>query len=223
MTVLRTLIVEDDRQVADVTRAFVDRHPRYRVAGVAGTAAGATQALANLEIDLVLLDMQLPDGLGLDVLRTARARGYGGEVVALTAARDVDTVRVARQLGVRHYLVKPFSMKALHQRMDEVAVSLNGPVALGAALDQGDVDRLMTGSVPVVSSRESHTLGAVAEALAALPDGVSASAIGETLGLARVTARRHLERLVEQGRAEVEPVYGRAGRPEMVYRSLDVG
>ena len=220
---LRTLIVEDDRQVAEVTRAFVERHPRFLVAGVAGTALGASQALLNLEIDLVLLDMQLPDGLGLDVLREARARGYAGEVVALTAARDVDTVRVARQLGVRHYLVKPFGMKALHQRMDEVAESMQGPAATEHELDQDGVDRIMTGSVPVVSSRETQTLGAVAAALAASPDGASASALGEQLGLSRVTARRHLERLVDQRRAEVEPVYGKTGRPEMLYRSLEIG
>lgn len=220
---LRTLIVEDDRHVADVTRAFVERHEQFSVAGIAGTAAGAAGALGSLDIDVVLLDMQLPDGLGVDVLRTARARGFSGEVIALTAARDVDTVRVARQLGVRHYLVKPFSMKALHERMDEVAQSLDEPSASGSALAQEDVDRLMTGSVPVQQAKGSHTLGAVAEALAAAGEGASASVLGERLGISRVTARRHLERLVAQRRAEVEPVYGRAGRPEMVYRSLDVG
>ena len=218
----RTLIIEDDRQVAEVTRGFVDRHREFSVVGVVGTASGAVGAIASLHVELVLLDMQLPDGLGLDVLRAVRARGYRGEVVALTAARDVDTVREARQLGIRHYLVKPFNMKTLHERMDEVAAALqqtNG----GGQLDQGGVDKLMTGTIPVRSERESKTLTLIVEALRRHREGASAAVIGEETGLSRVSARRHLERLVEDGRASVTPAYGKAGRPEMVYSSTQVG
>lgn len=218
----RTLIVEDDRQVADVTRGFVDRHPLFSVVGIAGTASGAVGAIASLGVELVLLDMQLPDGIGLDVLRAVRARGYPGEVVALTAARDVETVREARRLGVRHYLVKPFSMKTLHERMDEVAATLRRDTDSGE-LDQGSVDALMTGNIPIRTERESKTLTLVSEALERRVEGASAGAIGEELGLSRVSARRHLERLVADGRAAVAPVYGKTGRPEMVYRDIQVG
>lgn len=218
----RTLIIEDDRQVAEVTRGFVDRHPEFSVVGVVGTAAGAVGAIASLHVELVLLDMQLPDGLGLDVLRAVRARGYRGEVVALTAARDVDTVREARRLGIRHYLVKPFTMKTLHERMDEVAATLRHS-ANAQELDQGSVDKLMTGAVPVRSEREPKTLALVADVLEKRTEGASAAVIGEELGLSRVSARRHLERLVEDGRASVTPAYGKAGRPEMVYSSTQVG
>lgn len=222
MTVHRTLIVEDDRQVAEVTRGFVDRHAQFSVVGVVGTAKGAVAAIASLGVDLVLLDMQLPDGIGLAVLRAVRARGYKGEVVALTAARDIDTVREARQLGVRHYLVKPFSMKVLHERMDEVAAILSQEDA-EVELDQDRVDALMTGRTPRRAERDSKTLTLVLTALRQHDEGASAGVVGEELGISRVSARRHLERLVADGRAEVTPVYGKTGRPEMVYRSIQIG
>jgi len=66
-------------------------------------------------------------------------------------------------------------------------------------------------------SRE--TLVAIRAALLAMPEGLSASRAAEIIGASRVTARRYLEYLAESGGCEREPVYGRTGRPELVYRA----
>ncbi|WP_425844045.1 response regulator [Agrococcus sp. TSP3-2-1] len=220
MRTLRALIVEDDRAVAMVTRGFIERHGAFLVAGQAGTGRDALEAIEAIRPDLVLLDVHLPDASGIEVLRVARARGFAGEVVAVTAARDLETVRAARAFGVRHYLVKPFGLEAMRERLEAIRAEIERAEALGpAVLDQRAVDAMLQ---PADRQRPAPpgsqlTLERVAAALDAAEATVSAAELAELLGMSRVSARRYLERLVLDGRAEVAPRYGGTGRPELRY------
>lgn len=223
MTKHRVLIVEDDKDVARVTRGFVERHPDFTVVAEAGTGRAALEATLSFVPDVVLLDVYLPDMSGIAMLRGVRARGYTGEVVAVTAASEVETVRRARQLGVRHYLVKPFTMRAMHERLDAIHESMAREEVLTMTdLSQEAIDALLADhrapSGSAASEGSSITLDRVMEALAAATDSASAVEIANATGLSRVSARRYLQRLVDTGVADVEPRYGSAGRPEMRYR-----
>lgn len=220
-TVLRALVVEDEPQVAIVTRGFVERHPGFQVVGVAPTGEQALDAIETLAPDVVLLDVHLPDISGLTVLRRLRSRGSRVEVVAVTAARDLETVRMARTQGVRHYLVKPFDMQTLHQRLDDVHRAVVQERALAAStLDQAGIDAVLGSSAGprlVRKGVNDRTLQTVEAALAESGSDASAAEVAERIGMSRVSARRYLERLVELGVARVEPRYGSAGRPEHRY------
>ncbi|MCH1884264.1 response regulator [Agrococcus sp. ARC_14] len=220
MRLLRVLIVEDDKAVALVTRGFVERHGAFAVVGEAGTGRDALEAIEAVRPDLVLLDVHLPDASGIEVLRVARARGFAGEVVAVTAARDLETVRAARAFGVRHYLVKPFGLEAMRERLEAIRAELAQAETLSThPLDQRAVDAMLQPSErqkqPVAGSQ--LTLDRVAALLAGVEGSVSATEVAEQLGMARVSARRYLERLVIEGRAAVAPRYGGTGRPELRY------
>lgn len=220
MRPLRVLIVEDDKAVAVVTRGFVERHGAFSVIGEAGTGRTALEAIEIMRPDLVLLDIHLPDASGVEVLRVARARGFAGEVIAVTAARDLETVRAARAFGVRHYLVKPFGLEAMRDRLEAIRSELAQAASLSTQpLDQRAVDAMLQ---PTDRQKQSPagsqlTLDRVAVLLAGTEETVSAAQVGERLGMSRVSARRYLERLVVEGRAEVAPRYGRTGRPELRY------
>ncbi|MFC9559223.1 response regulator [Agromyces sp. NPDC056965] len=224
MSDLRVVIVDDDFAVAQVNRAFVDARPGFTVVAEAHTGAEALAAIELHRPQLVLLDVYLPDLGGIDVLRRLRADDDDVEVIAVTAARDLDTVRRARQLGVRHYLVKPFSGAALGERLDEVRRGIVADSAMpGAALDQRAVDQMLGGAstrrAVLPKGLSPVSLERVAAQLAACEADASAAEIAESLGMSRVSARRYLEHLVSRGVAEVSPRYGNAGRPEHRYRA----
>ncbi|MGX5694971.1 response regulator [Agromyces soli] len=225
MNELRVVIVDDDFAVAQVNRAFVDARPGFAVVAEAHTGAAALEAVARHRPALVLLDVYLPDLGGLEVLRRLRAAGDEVEVIAVTAARDLDTVRRARLLGVRHYLVKPFSGAALGERLDEVRRGLLAGGEAGA-LDQRAVDELLgaasrpRSTTAVPKGLSGVSLDRVAARLAGSAPDASAAEIAESLGMSRVSARRYLEHLVATGAAEVAPRYGTAGRPEHRYRAI---
>jgi response regulator of citrate/malate metabolism len=220
---IRVVIVDDDFAVAHVNRAFVDAHPGFTVVAEAHTGADALAAIELHRPQLVLLDVYLPDLGGLDVLRRLRADGDEVEVIAVTAARDLETVRRARLLGVRHYLVKPFSGSSLAERLDDVRRHIAADRALpGTTLDQRAVDRVL--GIPskrdaaLPKGLSSASLERVAAELAAREGDASAADIAGALGMSRVSARRYLEHLVGTGAALVAPRYGTAGRPEHRYR-----
>jgi response regulator of citrate/malate metabolism len=219
--VIRVLIVDDDFMVARVHAGFVAAADGYEVVGTASTGAAALADVARLRPDLVLLDVYLPDMTGLEALQRLRAGGSPVDVVVISAARDVESIRSALHGGVLHYLVKPFDRRTLERWLADYA-ALRADLAREPQLAQDDVDRLFgrraaAGARPVTTPKgiSPETLELVRAALAeAGRDGLSASEASERTGLARVSARRYLEQLVAQQEADVRQRYGTAGRPE---------
>jgi response regulator of citrate/malate metabolism len=219
--VIRVLVVDDDFMVAKVHRGFVARIDGFTVVGEAHTGAEALRMVAELRPDLVLLDIYLPDMSGLDVLRELREEATGVDVLAVTAARDVETLRTAMRGGVVHYLIKPFGFEALRDRLRRYAAA-HGRLTDADQVAQDDVDRLFgamrTGSVRLPKGLTRETAVLIEEVLSSADGDLSAAECAELAGLSRVSARRYLEHFVDTGRAEVSLRYGTAGRPERRYR-----
>lgn len=224
------LIVDDDVSIAALHRGFVEFHGGFTVAGVAHDGASALRLAEETDPDLMLLDVYLPDLTGLDVLTRLRSRpGRPVDVIAITAARELDTVRAAMAGGVLHYLVKPFTAQVLGERLDDYLrhrAELRRTEGRGE-LDQDQVDRLLApptrspvaADLPKGLSRT--TMEAVRAALAGSDGTSSAQEVADAVGVSRVSARRYLEHLVAQGRARLEPQYGATGRPVNRYLWLD--
>jgi response regulator of citrate/malate metabolism len=233
-----TLVVDDDHEVAGIHTGFLLAHGAFDVVGAAHTGRRALELAEELRPRLVLLDIHLPDMTGIDVLRALRNRpGEPLDVIAITAARELDTVRAAVAGGVLHYLVKPFNAAVLNQRLDSYVAyrrELDTHATDGSAsLDQGRIDQLLrttaarpTGTAPAGAASTAlitpkglsgPTLEAVMLDLRGHGRGTSASDVAGRLGMARVSARRYLEFLVSRGQARIVPQYGSAGRPEKFY------
>jgi response regulator of citrate/malate metabolism len=217
----RVLIVEDDVAVAAMHRAVVESVPGLRIVGIAGGVADAKRLAARMRPGLALLDLGLPDGSGLGVLRWLRGHRTPIEVIAITAASRPDLVREAVHLGVVDYLVKPFPLERLRHA---VAIAAARTAALGdAALDQAGVDRFRAGGAParrlLPKDLRPATIARVRAALAAATGPVTADDAGHRAGVARVTARRYLEYLVTVGEAVAESDPQGPGRPRKRYRA----
>jgi len=112
---MRVLLVEDDTRVADALMIALRRQGHH-----VQRAATAAEALAAPSVDLVLLDLGLPDGDGVDVCRQLRQRDEDVAIIAVTArGRDRDKV-VGLRSGADDYLVKPYSLAELGARVDAV-------------------------------------------------------------------------------------------------------
>ncbi|AGZ41458.1 response regulator [Actinoplanes friuliensis] len=218
---IRVLVVDDDFMVARVHRGFVDRVPGYTTVGVVHTGADALTQIDALRPDLVLLDIYLPDFSGLEVLRRLREGGNGPDVLAVTAARDVQTVRSALHGGVVHYVLKPFSFDVLRDRLERYAAAY-GRLSETTDVDQADVDDLFvalrTTTAPLPKGLTADTSTLIATAMRACDGDLSAGECAERIGLSRVSTRRYLEHFVTAGKAEVRLRYGSAGRPQRRYR-----
>ncbi|GAA3375865.1 response regulator [Streptomyces sannanensis] len=219
---IRVLVVEDDPVAADAHRMYVGRVEGFTVTGVAHSRAEAVRILDRTPVDLLLLDLYLPDGHGLQLVRSLRAAGHSADVIAVTSARDLAIVREGVSLGVVQYVLKPFSFATLRDRLVRYA---EFRAAAGEASGQEEVDRALAAlraprpaSLP--KGLSAPTLEAVTRTLRGSGTGMTATATAAEVGISRITARRYLEHLVDTGRAVRSPQYGQVGRPELQYRWL---
>jgi len=218
--VIRVLVVDDDFMVAKVHRGFVERTPGFTVAAVAHTGAEALAAVKELRPDLMLLDIYLPDVSGVEVLRRVREGAAPVDVLAITAARDVATIRTALRGGVVHYLIKPFTFEVLRDRLERYAAAHHRLAGTGEVA-QDDVDRLFgalrPARVTMPKGLTPPTADLVRAALIAADGDLSATECADVAGLSRVSTRRYLEYFVAAGTAAVRLRYGSTGRPERRY------
>jgi response regulator of citrate/malate metabolism len=225
VTAIRTLIVDDDFMVARVHRAYVERVAGFEVVGVAHTGAEALEAVDRVQPDLLVLDVYLPDVSGLAVLQELRRRQAAVDVIMVTAARDVDSLRAAMAGGALRYIVKPFNFTRFSETL-QTYQRFAGRRSVMAEVDQEDVDRLyatmrVTPEQNLPKNLNPPTLELVVRCLQDHSDSVSALEVAEGTGVSRGTARRYLEYLETQRRAVLELRYGTAGRPEHRYRLVD--
>ena len=223
---IRTLVVDDDAMTASIHHSYVERVPGFEVVGEAHTGRRALEAVRELRPDLLLLDIYLPDMSGLDVLRTLREPGQPHiDVIAVTAAKDVSTLRTAIHGGVIHYLVKPFFFDTLRERLEGYA-ALHGRLERLREPDQHDIDHVFSllrshGRHGLPKGISAPTLETVVEALQQSDADITAVELAEATGISRGTARRYLEYLALTGAVELSLRYGTTGRPEHKYRWAD--
>jgi response regulator of citrate/malate metabolism len=223
--VIRPLVVDDDFRVARAHAASVGRVEGFVTVGQAHSCEQARDAVIDLLPDLLLLDLYLPDGNGLDLIQSLGELSLRPrpDFMVITAARDVDSVRAAMQLGAMYYLVKPFGFaqlaeqltayRRLHQGLDEVEVANQHTVdALWGLL------RAPTRAAD--RRRMPPTMARVFDAVRTADSEVSAADVADRLGVSRATAQRYLADMVRRGLVELDLSYGGPGRPEHRYRRL---
>lgn len=221
---IQVLIVEDEAIAAESHAAYIGRLAAFGLAGVARSTQEAVRLIGSVPIDLILLDLHLPDGHGLDLLRQIRAAGRHLDVIAVTSARDLDVVRQAVAQGVVAYLLKPFTFAGFRVKLEQYAAYRGQFRDKGQAAGQHDVDEMLNFLRPATRNEilpkgmSTETLDDILRALRAEPDRpFSASEMATAIGSSRVTARRYLEHLGEVGTVARSTRFGKTGRPEVEY------
>lgn len=132
---MRVLMVEDEADLAILVRGGLAREG-FAV-DIAATLAEAREAVASVRYDVVLLDLTLPDGDGLDLLRQWRRQQNPTPVVVLTARDSLDEKVAGLNVGADDYLGKPYAVAELVARVRAIMRRPAG--ALGVVLKAGNL------------------------------------------------------------------------------------
>ncbi|NMS30733.1 response regulator, partial [Vibrio parahaemolyticus] len=138
----RVMIIEDDLAIAELHHKYLSQLTGLEVVGIATTRMEAEMQLDILKPDLLLMDVYLPDGTGLEILNTLRASNQTCDVILITAARDVDTLQQAMRGGVVDYLLKPVMFPRLDAALKKY-VSQRQQLDIVESLDQNLVDKML--------------------------------------------------------------------------------
>lgn len=222
---IRVLIVEDDLRVAEINRRFVEKIEGFAVVGLSSDGEQAKEQIAILQPDLLLLDVYLPDMLGVQLVRHVRMHHPDLDIIMITAAKEVETLRAALRGGVFDYIVKPIIFERFRERMEAYRKQFIR-LQQAQSLEQEDIDLLWArgreqgkaAALQLPKGIDSLTLEKVREVVrSANSSGVTAEKVGKVIGASRTTARRYLEFLAEMGQVHTDLRYGTVGRPERRY------
>lgn len=217
---IRTLVVDDDFRVANIHASRVNRVEGFECVGEAHNAAAARQAIAELKPDLVLLDVYLPDEDGISLMRSLQAAGEPVDIIIVTAARDLQTVRSAMRGGAVYYLVKPFGFEALKNQLDTYR-KWRTTADAASVVDQATIDsvfhRRPEPAHALPARRLPPTMQKVFDAVTAAASALGAADIADEIGISRPTAQRYLSELERKGLVELRLTYGTTGRPVNTY------
>lgn len=222
------MIIEDDFRISDIHRQFVEAVDGYTVIKEARTAKEAKaflQAGGPLP-DLVLLDIYIPDVVGLDLFRYIRQQYPTISLIAVTAAIEAETVQNAVVGGVFDYIIKPVDASRLKRSLlsfQEKRAFLAGR----KTVHQKEIDYLIG-----TQFKEDHpaakktdlpkgidpiTLHEVMLLVRQTKQGITAVELSRQTGMGQTTARRYLEYLVSTRMLQPSLKYGTVGRPERQY------
>lgn len=225
----RVLIVEDDFRIAGINRSLIEQAQDFRVVGMSRSRAETLEWLAGHanQVDLVLLDVFLPDVEGLGLLWEIRRDYRELDIVMVTAAKEVDTVEEALRGGVFDFLIKPVESQRVCKMLERFRARRR-LMAERKELSQDQLDQAMSslyGAQQTTTARrglpkgvDALTLDTVKTVLQERGEPMTASELAEKIGSSRSTARRYLEHLVSDGVVSAEQSYGEVGRPQRYYR-----
>lgn len=115
---MKLLLIEDNADLREIMRKSLEQE-RY-VVEVASDYGEAMNKLFVYEYDCILIDIMLPDGSGLDLLREMHSRGQKNNVIIISAKDSIDDKVEGLELGADDYLPKPFHLAELHARIRSV-------------------------------------------------------------------------------------------------------
>ncbi|MYW69802.1 response regulator [Streptomyces sp. SID8379] len=220
---LSVLVVDDDFRVAGVHASPVEGVPGFTMAGTAHTAETALEAVtaaeaAGTRVDLALVDIYLPDGSGIDLLRRLDC-----DTFVLSPAAEGPVVRRALSAGALAYLIKPFPPELLAEKLRGYARFRQ--LTETESVDQSTVESAY-GALREPAARHparrpiagTVTGDAVLTTVRSSTTALSAGQVGGLIGVSRATAQRYLASLVSAGLLRMSLRYGTTGRPEQEYR-----
>ena len=225
----RTVIIEDDPVITQLNRRYVEKDSRFSVVQTFSAAHPALFWLRNNLVDLIILDVYMPQMSGLELLRTLRAEGVDADVIMVTSANDAATIEAFIRLGVTDYLIKPFGYERFQLALKNYCdhrEAIHQDASHRRKLTQNQLDNVLLHQAPpqpaaggMPKGLQSQTLSRLEAYLKENPQqGHTCDDIASHVGLSVVTVRRYMNYLAEQHIVDSEMDYNTGGRPCIVYK-----
>lgn len=222
---IKVLLVEDDPMVAKIQQQYLSQLKDFSIEGIAKNGREALIQLDNMNYDLVLLDIFMPEIDGLELLVQIRNRDYPLDIIIISAANDSQRIQKANRYGAFDYIIKPFEF-------ERFAASLNrfkkywDTFSDKGTFEQSDLDEKMRRLENVAETVnfkgiDKSTLKDVWKSALSFDDTFNSEEIATLVGISRVSIRKYLEFLKSMNLLNSELSRASIGRPVYKYKCLD--
>lgn len=189
----RVLICDDHEVVREGLRGLLSRQAGMSVVGEAGTVAESIEAAARAKPDVVIMDVRLPDGSGVEACRAIREARPETRVIMLTSYADDEALFASIIAGASGYLLKQTRGQAVVDAITAVAAgrSLLDPDVTGKVLERLRESRAEDPAIASLTEQERKVLAGLAE-------GKTNREIGDVLFLSEKTVKNYVSRILDK-------------------------
>ncbi len=202
---LRVLLVDDHELIRHGLRRSFERADDFEVVGEAASAQQALDLASKLRPDVVVMDVRLPDGSGIEAAAKLRADSSTLGIVVLTMYAGDEQLFAALEAGASAFVPKDAPAEAV---LSAARYAVNSPLSFSAADLAAAIARRMNPQTPRLSPREQDVLRLLAE-------GQAVASIGRTLYISESTAKSHISKIYEK--------LGAANRAQALMTALRLG
>ena len=219
---MNVLIVEDDPMVALINKRYLEQITGVKTFGPVMYEKEIISSLEENNIDLILMDVFLPEKSGIDILKSIREKNIFTDVIMITAANSTEEIKKAFAYGVVDYLVKPFEFERFKESINKYKAKkkllLNDEI-----LTQKDIDTLLVSNslesqVKLPKGLNEKTLDRIIKFLNENSNKVwTLREIANEIKISNVTIKKYMDYLDSIGKIDSEMTFGNVGRPEYKY------
>lgn len=202
---VKVVLIDDHELIRSGLGAVIDMDPDMTVVATAATVSEGVNAALEFEPDVVITDLQLQDGTGLDVVRALRKQSDRMGLVVLTMHSGDEQIFAAMQAGASGFVGKDAPATEVIKAARHAAVSPKAFVCAGLV---GAMMRRQSGESTALTDREHDVLLLLAE-------GLNAAAIGQKLYLSESTTKSHIARIYQK--------LGAANRAQALVTAMRIG
>ncbi|MED4070123.1 response regulator [Priestia endophytica] len=213
------LIIEDDPMVQELNKTFINKVQGFTVVGTASNGEEGLEKLKELDPELALLDIFMPKLNGVATLQKLRNENFTTDIIVVSAAKDGETIKKVLQNGAIDYIMKPFTFERLQQALEKYR-NYQKRINTESTLSQEQLDSILySPSKPenfsslLPKGLNEFTLTVIVDYLKEQREPHSAEEVANSVGIARVTARRYLDYLEKTKAVKIDIQYGGVGRP----------
>lgn len=226
---MNVLIIEDDPMVEFIHRNYLEKLAIFEEIYSADTVDDAQERLSEKQVDLILLDIHLKEGNGLDFLTQLRANRTEVEVILITAANETNSVQTGLHLGAIDYLIKPFTFERFQQSIQQFQDKKRQLDS--SQVSQDTIDRLLNSSqqapkdaAPPATELDkglsNQTMDHIFKVIDEIHQPFTIQELAEKCGLSHVSVRKYIHYLENLGQLKSETIYTKVGRPYKAFRYI---
>ncbi|MDA1756920.1 response regulator [Bacillus cereus] len=226
---IKVLIVEDDPMVAMLNTHYLEQVGGFELVQAVNSVKSAIEVLAESRIDLVLLDIFMPEETGFELLMYIRNQEKEIDIMMISAVHDMGSIKKALQYGVVDYLIKPFTFERFKEALTIYREKLTF-MEEQQKISQSELDSLIlqkekrepTVTKELPKGLTKQTLQLIWQKIESLNGrAFTTDEMSQLVGISRVSIRKYVMFLTDIGVLENEMMYQHVGRPVSKLRCVD--
>ncbi|MGM2819473.1 response regulator [Bacillus cereus group sp. Bce001] len=226
---IKVLIVEDDPMVAMLNTHYLEQVGGFELIQAVNSVKSAIEVLEESRVDLVLLDIFMPEETGFELLMYIRNQEKEIDIMMISAVHDMGSIKKALQYGVVDYLIKPFTFERFKKALTIYREKLTF-MKEQQKISQSELDSLIlqkekrepTVTKELPKGLTKQTMQLIWQKIESLNGrAFTTEEMAQLVGISRVSIRKYVMFLTDIGVLENEMMYQHVGRPVSKLRCVD--